>query len=165
MKQNVTLNVFLVWSVFYNHPVCMFKLMKNCRDMFPLLRILAVGCVYSHITLYLVSYCTGWSYVYIHTLPCILFVLYRMELRVYSHITLYLVCIVQDGATRILQQHMKGGVEHDVLTPRNTASPQSHQNRSRPPSRYTYNNKQPQQPQQNNNHNNTTIIDHTKSNQ
>jgi len=125
MKQNVTLNVFLVWSVFYNHPVCMFKLMKNCRDMFPLLCILAVGCVY-------------------------------------SHITLYLVCIVQDGATRILQQHMKGGVEHDVLTPRNTASPQSHQNRSRPPSRYTYNNKQPQQ---NNNHNNTTIIDHTKSNQ
>ena len=158
----------------------MFKLMKNCRDMFPLLCILAVGCVYSHITLYLVCivqdgatcifthylvsclYCTGWSYTYIHTLPCILFVLYRMELHVYSYITLYLVCIVQDGATRILQQHMKGGVEHDVLTPRNTASPQSHQNRSRPPSRYTYNNKQPQQ---NNNHNNTTIIDHTKSNQ
>ncbi|XP_052805188.1 CLIP-associating protein 1-like isoform X10 [Mya arenaria] len=44
----------------------------------------------------------------------------------------------QDGATRILQQHLKGVHEPDVLTPRNTASPQAGQNRSRPPSRGPY---------------------------
>ncbi|XP_052252616.1 CLIP-associating protein 1-like isoform X3 [Dreissena polymorpha] len=47
----------------------------------------------------------------------------------------------QDGATKILQMHLKGGVGHepDVLTPRNTASPQTTgQNRSRPPSRGPY---------------------------
>ena len=42
----------------------------------------------------------------------------------------------QDGATRILQNHLRSTNEQpDVLTPRNTASPTTPQNRSRPPSR------------------------------
>lgn len=43
----------------------------------------------------------------------------------------------QDGATKILQSHLRANNEPDVLTPRNVASPQG-QNRSRPPSRGPY---------------------------
>ena len=44
-------------------------------------------------------------------------------------------CLFQDGATKILQSHLRANNEPDVLTPRNVASPQG-QNRSRPPSRF-----------------------------
>ncbi|KAL4229385.1 CLIP-associating protein 1 [Mactra antiquata] len=68
----------------------------------------------------------------------VLFALFNLNPPEFSMMLSGLPKAFQDGATKILQHHFKGAHEPDVLTPRNTASPQTYQSRSRPPSRGPY---------------------------
>ncbi|XP_053408709.1 CLIP-associating protein 1-like isoform X4 [Mercenaria mercenaria] len=68
----------------------------------------------------------------------VLFALFNLNPSEFTMMLSGLPKAFQDGATKILNHHMKGAHEPEVLTPRNTASPQMHQNRSRPSSRGPY---------------------------